>query len=421
MNKVIRFLYTLLLVTFIFPSGTLFSIPIKTGLCILLLFLILLNRFKVDKISCIFVFVLIMVSLWGLLSIINGYETFLDFFETYISMLLIVWISYEIKKKNIMSINKIFRIITFDVICIILIKIIMELLIITKLVDIEQIKNLYYQVFSTQVMTMYFNLGPLTIYRIMASNDNIPYVWFSFYLIFSNQKFKKLLVFFMITLFTLIVFSRVLMLQFAVVLAVAYILYVINSRKRHAISILVSFAVIVLCALIVLSNSSIVDSIIYRFSGYNTIESDAIRDEQTQYLLSGFFESPFIGHGSGSYVKEYVRSELTKFSYEKEYLSYLFQFGIIGFILIICVTMYSCSSICLSRKMNKHIKYIVILNIVIWAIKPFFNPGFLSSNSGIIISCIYFCSIHYNDLLFDRKKIISHNHIISERGIYENV
>ena len=63
------------------------------------------------------------------------------------------------------------------------------------------------------------------------------------------------------------------------------------------------------------------------------VESNAIKMEQIGHLLNKWKESPVIGHGYGSYVEGYLRSEEAPFSYEMQFFALLMKIGIVGLLI----------------------------------------------------------------------------------------
>lgn len=64
-------------------------------------------------------------------------------------------------------------------------------------------------------------------------------------------------------------------------------------------------------------------------------EADSVRTEQIRELVIGIKNAPIWGHGMGSFLPDLIRSEEIPFSYEAEYLSFVYQLGIVGFIILI--------------------------------------------------------------------------------------
>ena len=58
--------------------------------------------------------------------------------------------------------------------------------------------------------------------------------------------------------------------------------------------------------------------------------SGEIRSNQTSMLINGWSNSPLIGNGLNSYLKNLIRSSKTPWSYEMVYFALLYQTGIIG-------------------------------------------------------------------------------------------
>lgn len=58
--------------------------------------------------------------------------------------------------------------------------------------------------------------------------------------------------------------------------------------------------------------------------------SNTIKLEQISKLLDKWKESPILGHGYGSYVEGYLRSEVAPFSYEMQLFALLMKIGILG-------------------------------------------------------------------------------------------
>jgi hypothetical protein len=64
------------------------------------------------------------------------------------------------------------------------------------------------------------------------------------------------------------------------------------------------------------------------------VHADAVRREQYARLKEFFARKPIMGHGVGSYDRDYVRSPRMPYSYELQLLSFLFKFGVVGFALL---------------------------------------------------------------------------------------
>jgi hypothetical protein len=235
----------------------------------------------------------------------------------------------------------------------------------------------------------------------MVSNDSIPYVWFSFYLLSNKKFFKKILITIILAFFTIINYSRINIVEYFIII-LAFIFCKVMDKPKKAL--LIASILLFFIPFFILTFNGFNDSINQlfqmRFKSVSSDYSDQIRTIQTEYLLKGFYDKVLFGHGSGSYVREYLRSDTIFYSYEKEYLSFLYQFGIIGFLLIVVGTIMMFKSFCFYNIGFTKGKIMVFVLFLIWIIKPVFNPSFLSSNSGIILVCLF---AFFNNQVFIRN------------------
>jgi len=70
------------------------------------------------------------------------------------------------------------------------------------------------------------------------------------------------------------------------------------------------------------------------FTGEGQSVSDQIRSAQSGELLSAWVQSPILGHGLGAVIDGYARSDDRPWDFELQYHLYLFQFGIIGVLIL---------------------------------------------------------------------------------------
>lgn len=87
------------------------------------------------------------------------------------------------------------------------------------------------------------------------------------------------------------------------------------------------------------TSRSIEDILVTFLKGFDWefTSSGQVRILQTQLLVRGWLESPFVGHGLGSFISTFIRSVDTPWSYEMVYLSLLYQLGIIGVVVYIII------------------------------------------------------------------------------------
>lgn len=399
MEKIIKYLYYLLLFSFILPGGAILGIPIKILLSIILLVCMVIEKPKIviDKYSIWILGLFSLITIWAIPAYVNGYTTSLSFIKNYLSLLFIVWSSYELIKQKIVESEKIKKIIYYISLTIVATKLILELALMANLFDINCLVAFYRNILNCDLTTMYFPVGNVFVYRLMVSNDVIPFVYFSFYLLYKNKWWKKLLSIIIMAFFTFIIYSRVIIIQYALIIMIYLMILTIKYnffKRENYLTIIIGSIIIVglICLLALMADTSVIENIKNRFFGHATNVSDDLRNDQKIQFINGIKENLLFGHGTGAYMKEYVRSHSLLYSYELEYLSFIYQFGIIGFLLIIGGTIFMFYRLCFDKNVNWKIKSMVLFNFLLWIAKPIFNPNFLSSNSGMIIMIIMLCS-----------------------------
>ncbi len=402
LNKI----YYLFLLTFVLPGGKLYGFPVKDIIFYLLLFVLLFylskNNLFIDKNVTLLLIVMLFVITWCVIGTFNDYFPYsLSQTKNFFSLYLTIVITYVFINNNLLDLNKIKKVLYLVMFVKIISKLIVEFLVMSGILSIVNFNYLYNEVFNWNPVIMY--IDALNLIRIQTASDIFPVVIFGFYFLEKDVKvYKKSLVLALTSIYVIIIYSRVILVQFIVMLIILFFYMFRNLLKRDIKRILV-FPLLGALLLYPLSKVNLNDltlAIIDRFNSYQVSVSDDIRENQSRYLVEKFGENIFLGNGIGAYSKDYIRSLEAKYSYEKEYLSFLMQLGLLGFLLIIVFSIYIFYRMLSIRRIKSlDIKIIFIFNFVFWAIKPFFNPSFLSSNSGIIISIlIIFSSIYLGDL-----------------------
>lgn len=67
-------------------------------------------------------------------------------------------------------------------------------------------------------------------------------------------------------------------------------------------------------------------------------QAGSVRKTQQQALISEWLKKPVFGWGLNAYVRNLIRSQGTKWSYEYVYIAYLFQVGIVGVTILLVYT-----------------------------------------------------------------------------------
>jgi len=426
LENLIKYLYYLSVFCFVLPSGDLLGVPIKLMVALGLLGLWVFWSLKenkpivIDNIVVSFVVVIMALMLWACIGFSNDYDTVFMALKSFFSLIITVLTSYILIRNKVISIKGVIKVLYITAIFMVLFKIVCEIALVTGILEWQVFMDLYATITGTSVTTMQMLYGNMFVYRIMAANDFLPLVLMGFYLLYEKtHAIKKFLVILVLGIYTFIVYSRVAMLQYIVIVMffVASLIWDLvrkSTRKRVLTFILLALCMISILSVVFIQESeSIVSSIetfansmYQRWFGASAEYSDNFRVEQKEYLWDAIRQTPILGQGLGSYVRDYLRSVEVPFSYEAEYLSFLYQFGFVGFPIIIGGLIYTFLKICFPKTKHIRMKLLVLLNFVIWALRPLYNPQFLSSSSGMIIVVIFLAATYYSlNSMEERKRV----------------
>ena len=414
LNELLIIFLSIFLFTFILPSGYIFNIPVQkySFLSIVFLYMIYIlsnwrNIFQIDNLKLILILGVSALS-WMIFGYFNGYQGSTQVFNGLILPFLSFIIIVNLCKSDLIDVSNVLKIFFLILIIRIIGKIFIEILFLLGVFDIEQIVVFYQNVFNTEITTMSIQIGNYIFLRLMHAGDFFVVVLFSFYVYkYIHKLTLKIIIWMMTAIFVLIVYSRFIMGMFGVLsLFIIYDFFKALPKKYIYIICLIGFIVVVFLS------PYIVDIIRQRFFSVDNANSDMIRDQQSLVLITSIKENLFVGHGLGAYINDFIRSDTNVFSYEKEYLSLLFQTGIIGFILIIANMLYIYVKSILQNIFHNSEERIFILlvltNIVFFLIRPFFNPGLLGFNNGIIMIFLFISTFknnigkeEYNDFCSD--------------------
>ena len=409
--KNIRLLDILLYISislWVFPSGTILGLPLKSMVYLASFSLIIISIYRHNiKLKFIDVSLLIVffrVILWYCYGVINEYENgsnpeIVSFFSLIIVVFnYYIFFKYFSKPENIIIIRNIVYLTTLLFVGF---KIVIEIFFLLKIIDFDTCGNIFRNTLGAQTMMLPIKFGSSVFSRIGNPNDVVPLVVLSVDLVCEKRSlFSRLLIFILFSFFVLIVYSRIVFVQFALCYLLAVLTFGMKNNKNKIV--IASFILTIVLFLLTNSNlqryvpSDFSDFFSTRFSGNQVEFSDGIRQTQINYLSEGFWNNFFIGNGLGSYVREYIRSYTNPGSYEVEYMSFLYQFGIVGFSLIIVYLVIVFYNYTVNIAKDRFIKIVIVFNFGFWAIKPFFNPQFLSSMSGMIIVFLMLFSYYYN-------------------------
>ena len=205
-------------------------------------------------------------------------------------------------------------------------------------------------------------------------NSSFSYWIYTIPLLYLNSMKKtKILYGILLLTFVLAVFSgrRILMLPYLLLL-----IYYFKSIKGITIVFLSSAFIYIL-----LDNFSFFDfQVIYdRFTDAMAGRGDSeARSEQHEYFWKYIGEKPFFGHGLGSYMPNYLRSDSFKTAYENTFDYLLFERGFIGvFLLFLYIGKMFINVYVFGKNVKMHIPILAATGTLILA--SYTNPYWMSS------------------------------------------
>lgn len=240
---------------------------------------------------------------------------------------------------------------------------------------------LYSSLFDSEVVTMELPYNFVRIYiqfDILAAFFPLIYFWF----INNRIKNKTAYDFVFLALSLLIVllsFSR-----YLIFVNFLGLFFVMLSGRYWVLNVAIVGLLFLVCFMYYFDY--VFDFIKLRFLSNANQQSDMIRNEQADVLVNLFFKEPLFGNGLGAYDPNHIRSESNPFSYEQQVLSLLPKFGLIGSLVIFCVSFLYMCSIYIKKQ------WTVMLVAILFFMSGVFNP-YLFSTNVILIYIFLFISI----------------------------
>lgn len=415
-------MFYLLLFLFVLPSGSVLGIPVKILLTMGIIFFIVIESSRVKNIKLNRSIVLILIILcimcvWAAISVVNGYNDGLkSILISFFSLLAVIIIAQLCFDNGWADVQTSFNVLRIAAASYVAFKLLLEVMLIVGVISYDMCDIFFRNVLDAEWMSLQFNFGSIPMYRITTSNDTIPLIVYCFDIALKKRRLLyRISMIAVMFLYVMIVYSRVIIVQFAFITVFSIFIFIKNGGitvKNAVMCISAVFIVIFMCVFLIYYQDGVLieylkETFLYRFSGKQVEYSDGARNEQGIYLLNGFMQSPAWGHGLGAYVKDCVRSHVSPYSYELEYVSYLYEFGIIGFFLIIGGFMFVFYKMSVGLCKHKSAKLLLMVNFLIWAAKPLFNPSFLSSTSGMTIVTFMVLALYYNNVYTGKAGIIN--------------
>lgn len=399
--KVLNIVICMYILTYIFPTGVIAGIPIqKIVVCIFLgmsACVFVQNKKILDIIrnSLLEIVIFLLGFLWCVVSLIRGNTLSIKFCGLLYISVVIFLVLYFLAKYELIDLKLIMQCVLLMMLVKITGKILIEVSFILEMIEYEEVIQMYLDWFGTEVSTMTMHFENLLLIRIQSSSDIIVVTLMPFFWVLPEYGKRKRITFFVLSgIYTLIVFSRVLLIEFCCFAFVAVLFY--WKRISEKIRCLASGALLISSVFWI---KPVIEMIKFRFFSSFTAESDSVRQIQMEKLIQGITEKPVWGHGMGSYIPDYIRSNSVPFSYEIEYLSFGYQIGIAGFILLIggIIWIYFRKITEYCRK-NKIIIQIFTLICLGWFIvRPAFNPSFLGMQNGFSVIGVLLFNIYYKE------------------------
>lgn len=398
----------LLIVAFFVISGitsnSIYSIPIKSIVFFFLLIVLAYGiykrkyKFGLYEIGLVYLsFILLIV--WGTIGYLNGYYTSLFQQAGKILAVVFSWLVFYLFIHNrTIDIHLFRRAISIGFWSSICVKIFFELNYILGIMSSDDIVDLYQSAFHLEVMPLAIADGAFL--RIGTIIDVFVLSVFPFLVYTAHNRKYKILIYISVIIFTFINFSRAYMVQ-TVILMGAMLLP--NEYKGVRISLVQNTFLFSVLGIVLfvgigseITNSSFATSITERFVGVNAEASDFERVIQYNALVSGIDDNILFGHGLGSYISNYIRSDDMPFLYELEYLALLYQFGVLGLMYIIGIFAYMIKEIKVSYLPN-NIKIVICLNVLLFFIRPLMNPMLFASSSILTLISMLVYSVYIHD------------------------
>lgn len=385
-KKLLNVVIYMCIMSYALPTGVIVGIPIQKILVCLLIILGGISLIREKKSIEILQNSKIEILLLGLgflacmISLVKGNVWSIRFAGLFYISVIVFAELYFLTKYELADPEKITECILYMMLLKIAGKIIVELVFVFKLIEYEAVIQLYLHVFGTEVSTMTMHLGKLLLIRVQSSSDIIVITLMPFY--WMMRKYRKAgrsILFVLTGIYTFIVFSRVLLVEFACFACVAVLYYwkKIPKKIRYIGAIL-----LVVSSVIWLK--PLVKMVEFRFFSSFAAESDDVRQMQMRELVNGIKEHPIFGHGFGSYIETFTRSDSIPFSYEIEYLSFVYQMGIAGFVIFVggVLLVYISKIRKYARKNTWVIKMFTVIGMGWFIVRPAFNPAFLGLQNG---------------------------------------
>lgn len=144
-----------------------------------------------------------------------------------------------------------------------------------------------------------------------------------------------------------------------------------------------------------------------RFFSYDNKMSDQVRIDQINALMEAFDTVPVLGKGLGGYVETLVRDGMIQYSYEVQWVAFLMQFGLLGFMVLLIPVLLISYKLFLPPFSKVKLGFLGLFGI--WLLSGFTNPFLISLTSGIVYSIFLLVSDILNEqMASENEKLAVH-------------
>ncbi|MEB8021660.1 hypothetical protein [Raoultella ornithinolytica] len=379
------FLKSFISICVILPTGSIFEINIKFIFLFLVLFLSIFarNGKGIIKLMLGVIPAFFVVTFFLLITMFNVRylpET-IDQSKDIMVFFFMAAISYSLVDKD-----RRYDVITKTIInCLIIIGIIKLLIFVFSIItggSVASIVLMISKLFNTSLMTM--ESDDVSISRINFMSDYIlPMAIFiktNQYLRNNKSRFNAIIV--LILMYSIVIsLSRFLWAAGCISLVLAIASNI--NQKKSLLIIACSFIAI----FVALQMQSVQDVIDFRMSSKGVVDSDNLREVQSNGIYHAFNNAPLLGNGLGYYIPNLIRSTLAKYSYELQIPALYMQLGLIGATTIIIMIIFILVTQVRGLGLKNTIIYLILISL--WITGGFFNPVIISSTGGVAFMLLF--------------------------------
>lgn len=391
--------YYLFVTLFIVFPSSLFS-PLKITVLLLLL-ISMLGVISLGKISKKDFLLLLFTFLFLLVHLLVGFfkgtvliEQSLMAFRVFSTFFILLFITYYYGKKKVISFSKLIKVVFYSSFIYLILKLLLTICMMFFGLGAITVKNL-----MPGVVIQQFYGNPFFT-RIVSASDIVNSFLFVFLLVLKplKQLFNNKV------LYTYIVLSFILMIQsytrfiwLILLLTVFFKLYILSENRVKSFSYTAFFLLITIAIVKTFFSTELgffIDLLDIKFSDTTSI---SVKSVQANYLFDEFSNNTILGKGLGAYVEYYVRDNKQLFQYETQIVSFLMQFGIIGF----CIFMFPLLAIIIPLLSKNKNKLTMSFFYILWLASGFTNP-YLTILACISIYALFILYPYYENE--DNKK-----------------